>query len=206
MSHPTDDRPLGEVRATLLERFKELPLKDQHFAESVARAAPPTPRQEYWVRVLSARVQGAAPATSVATAVDFAPLVAFMQAAHDAGIQYPKIKMTHSGGQPLVIARAGVRSANPGQLSVTDGGPYGDNQYYGRITVAGEFQQGHSIPPGAIKVLQALNANPTATAAKYGQVSGRCCFCRTPLSAGQSLAVGYGPTCADNYGLPWGAQ
>jgi hypothetical protein len=34
----------------------------------------------------------------------------------------------------------------------------------------------------------------------------KCCFCNKLLSDERSAAVGYGHTCATNWGLPWGAK
>ena len=54
------------------------------------------------------------------------------------------------------------------------------------------------------KLLQRLAADPAGVASKYGKMTGRCCFCHLQLTDAKSLAVGYGKTCAKNYGLPWG--
>jgi hypothetical protein len=46
-------------------------------------------------------------------------------------------------------------------------------------------------------------------AAAFGHQHERCVFCSTPLSDdgdGRSVQVGYGPVCADRYGLPWGVK
>lgn len=37
-----------------------------------------------------------------------------------------------------------------------------------------------------------------------GKRSSHCCFCSTTITTNESLAVGYGPVCADRFGLPWG--
>jgi hypothetical protein len=42
------------------------------------------------------------------------------------------------------------------------------------------------------------------TAAAFGHLYGSCVFCARHLSDERSIAVGYGPDCADNNGLPWG--
>ena len=40
----------------------------------------------------------------------------------------------------------------------------------------------------------------------FAQESSTCCFCGRDLDTRESLTVGYGPTCADKHGLPWGAK
>jgi hypothetical protein len=54
--------------------------------------------------------------------------------------------------------------------------------------------------------LKELNANPAAYVTAYGVMTGNCCFCRHGLQESKSLAMGYGPVCARNYGLPWGKK
>lgn len=41
-------------------------------------------------------------------------------------------------------------------------------------------------------------------AAAFGHATGKCVFCRHELTDERSVTVGYGPTCAENNGLPWG--
>jgi hypothetical protein len=43
-------------------------------------------------------------------------------------------------------------------------------------------------------------------AAAFGHLYGQCVYCSSVLTDERSIAVGYGPTCADNHGLPWGAS
>lgn len=39
----------------------------------------------------------------------------------------------------------------------------------------------------------------------FGKMVGRCCFCSLPIDTPESVSAGYGPVCATNKGLPWGA-
>lgn len=41
-------------------------------------------------------------------------------------------------------------------------------------------------------------------AAAFGKLTGQCVYCAQKLTDERSLSVGYGPTCAENNGLPWG--
>lgn len=43
-------------------------------------------------------------------------------------------------------------------------------------------------------------------AAAFGHSTGKCVFCSQKLTDGRSTEVGYGPICAENNGLPWGAM
>ena len=40
----------------------------------------------------------------------------------------------------------------------------------------------------------------------YAFESGNCCFCNRTLTTPESCAVGYGPSCAEKHGLPWGVK
>lgn len=42
-------------------------------------------------------------------------------------------------------------------------------------------------------------------ASKFGHVTGQCVFCARRLTDERSIAVGYGPVCAEHNALPWGA-
>jgi len=58
--------------------------------------------------------------------------------------------------------------------------------------------------PGLVFSLQELINDPVGTAARYGKETQCCSFCGIGLTDERSRLVGYGPICADNYGLPWG--
>lgn len=54
------------------------------------------------------------------------------------------------------------------------------------------------------KVAAAINADGVdAAAIRYGQHVGSCGFCGTELTRKYSRDMGYGPTCANNHGLPF---
>jgi hypothetical protein len=54
------------------------------------------------------------------------------------------------------------------------------------------------------ELLKEFATDPQATVEKYGKLANRCCFCNKGLTDPKSVEAGYGPTCASNYGLPWG--
>ena len=120
---------------------------------------------------------------------------------------YPKLWLRFSDGVDLRIHKAGERSKYNGQLQLTDGLPFGDNQYFGRIDVNGEVHlsgKGNEREKELLKLLTSLANDPEGVASEYGKLTGNCSFCHRPLSDDRSIAVGYGSTCAKNYGLGWG--
>jgi hypothetical protein len=57
-----------------------------------------------------------------------------------------------------------------------------------------------------VEKLKQLAENPEEMAKKFAIETGACCFCGITIVNKHSLAVGYGPICAANYGLPWGEE
>lgn len=125
-------------------------------------------------------------------------------------IKYPKATLSDIPGVgTLKLARAGERSRTPGAIQLTDGKPYGQNRWYGRINTDGSLALSHygeRIKDELRDVLDELADDLPGYAAKRGRDTGSCVFCSSPLEDERSLHVGYGPVCAKNYGLPWGAK
>jgi hypothetical protein len=114
------------------------------------------------------------------------------------------------------VSVAGARSRNPGSLKVTGidadvvsrfGGM--TRKWFGSVSLAGVFQPGQAAPEGLGEKLRAFAANPAGEAARHGRLTGRCCFCNHRLGEGddrRSVEIGYGPDCAEHFGLPWGTR
>ena len=58
--------------------------------------------------------------------------------------------------------------------------------------------------PGVVRTLTPEMKMSAAQAAHLGHVTGACVFCSRTLTDERSIAVGYGPVCAENHALPWG--
>lgn len=119
-------------------------------------------------------------------------------------IQYPRIRLRDE----FMLQMAGANSRYPKSINITDGKPFGENKWYGRITIGGNLQlSGKSVEPVAEQLqteLDLFQQDPAKYAKGYGDLHSNCMFCNRELSNPQSVSVGYGPTCAENYGLPWG--
>jgi hypothetical protein len=88
---------------------------------------------------------------------------------------------------------------------VTDGGPFGNNVYFGRIAAAtGDIMGRDNMDAEVLSLLVEFASDPAGVGSRIGKLTGNCCFCSRALETKESLAVGYGPTCASHYGLPWG--
>lgn len=136
----------------------------------------------------------------------FERLVDLMQEAAT-NLQRPKVTFDWEG-RTVQLSISGNTARVPGSLNVTDGGSYGDSIWYGRILPSGDdrgaYDSGIYSENWVLDALRALNDDPAAAAAEHGHRTGACCFCNRKIETNESLAVGYGPVCADHFGLPWG--
>ena len=81
------------------------------------------------------------------------------------------------------------------------------------VTPAGELKLWRSLQ-GALRARVTISINTLDDAKAedawlvaglaFAQEGSQCFFCGRDLDTPESLLVGYGPTCADNHGLPWG--
>jgi hypothetical protein len=121
------------------------------------------------------------------------------------GLKHPKIRLQTAEGEKLVIGEAGPNSRYAGALMLTDGAPFGSNKWYGRIEGSALTPSGQ-MTDGIKALLTALGDDPARTAEAYGRLTGNCCFCARALTDGRSVAMGYGPVCAEKFGLAWGEE
>lgn len=63
---------------------------------------------------------------------------------------------------------------------------------------------GRDSTPELESFLQKFAEDPARVAAEEGKRTGNCVFCAKQLTDERSVAVGYGPQCAEKYSLPWG--
>lgn len=114
---------------------------------------------------------------------------------------------------------AGPRAQAPGSVTVCENDRNGTNDYgeptrewLGRVTLDGTYQPARKANGRAEAIarrLRELAQDPVKVAAEHGKLTGRCCFCNRRLGEGKdqrSVAVGYGPDCAEHFGLSWGGD
>lgn len=196
---------------TLKENLGNLNEKDGAFASSMikqfAKKGKLSDKQMYWVDVLTERAVTGYPEPAAKEALgDFKGVVDLLMIAKQK-LKYPKIKLTTGSGLPVQLSVAGPNAKHPGTINVTDGGSYGSNLWYGRVHADGTWEKPHKLPTwiDAVAVLlKKLAHDPAGVATAYGKFTGHCCFCNRPLTDEKSTTVGYGPVCAESYGLPWG--
>lgn len=202
--------PLAAVVTMLREKAPTMPEKDQAFAYSLLSAAAMrglSDKQAAWVRKLVDRAISPPPA--VINVGDVSGLIALFDKAKASGLKWPKLRTTTADGIALTIKVAGEQSRNAGDLYVTSG-KQETRLYFGRVDRAGVFHPSQQPEAQALTAcaaaLKAMASDPAAAGKAYGARTGSCAFCSLPLDDGRSVHVGYGPICAEKWGLPWGER
>lgn len=134
----------------------------------------------------------------------FAGLLAWFQAT---GNKTPTIILDIDGKTFKLAMKDGRSRKYNGQIMIDDGKPYGSSTYYGRIATDGTGYIMGNAPAWVTERLAKWNADPKSIfdeARAHGRKYYNCCFCRKDLTTGASKTAGYGPVCADKWGLPWG--
>jgi hypothetical protein len=108
------------------------------------------------------------------------------------------------------LSIAGERARVPGSITVLDGERTEEGRdWLGRILRDGTYQPSNAANGRTEAItarLRAFAAEPARIAKDSARLTGRCCFCNLALKDERSTAVGYGATCADHFGLPWGER
>lgn len=191
----------------LTDNVSKLSPRDQNFATSLIRAynkkGSLSPKQEPWVQTLIDRAEGTTQPQKTEQVGSMSGLIDIFTKAKK-HLKYPGITLQVK--EQVVRMSMGLRGKGAGQLNVTDGKPFGENRWYGRVSVEGTWTQGRQYPetPEVRQLLLDMSSNPVATAQAHGRLTGKCCFCNHGLKDEKSTSVGYGPTCAEHFGLPWG--
>jgi len=196
---------LGQLRngdlsfaASLLEQYQDrhtLSVKQWYWIDELAK------RAEAQVTAQAAAPK-AAPAPAPATLL---PLIELFDKAAQR-MQFPTLVFS-CDGRDLKLTRTGVQAREPGAISVTSArGGFNSRRFYGTVGRDGRLRGNSATAalPALQGVLETIAADPLAYARAYGLETKECCFCATELTDPRSRAAGYGPTCAKNYGLPWG--
>lgn len=90
----------------------------------------------------------------------------------------------------------------------TAGNPWEVWETFGYIDKNGDFIERRDKrkyqPEGLVDSLKELMENPSSFGKAYGQRLKYCIFCNAELTSLDSLYYGYGPICAEKWGLEWG--
>lgn len=128
--------------------------------------------------------------------VNVQPILDRLNHALDHGVKSPKMIV-----EGFCFKLAKPHSKNPGHVYVTESAEWGST-YFGKIKPSGEFVKSWDAPADTEAKLARISADVVAAAKAYGRQHGRCSFCSRELTHDVSIALSYGPICAEKYGLP----
>ncbi len=203
----------------LRDVLPKLSPSDANFAASLLRQAasrPLSPKQLPWVDKLIERAS--APPKSAGPSAEVGSLAGILALFDKAKgkLKYPAIVLSVPAASMAVrISVAGPKSKAPGSLNVlsterSEPGAFGNLQraFFGRVGIDGIYKssgKGESMFEALSARLKEFADSPAVVAAEHGKLTGNCCFCGLSLTDERSTAVGYGATCAKNWGMPWGS-
>jgi hypothetical protein len=168
---------LREVYATLSSFGQSL--ADQAFARL-------SPKQRAWVQYLAFEASKTKPRGPG----KYLSLLTLLNKGKSAGLLYPRVRLNS------VAVFLGHKGS--AYIKTTLG------HIVGELTPDGHLGERPFFTEEIRKELDAATIDVTAHARVFGKDTGRCCFCGLMLENPESVGHGYGPICADKYGLPWG--
>jgi hypothetical protein len=124
------------------------------------------------------------------------------------GLKNPMIRLKHGDWRyKIYLSKAGNVCFKAGRLHAGTTKPDGDEEYMGCL-VRGQWKvndRRKMLDPN-ISFMEELEADPPGLMARCSKDMGRCCYCNQPLEDQRSKDAGYGETCAERWGLPWGTS
>jgi hypothetical protein len=132
--------------------------------------------------------------------LDFSNIVVFFDRAIAKGAKKPVIR-TSIDGNLFRFSLAPVHGKNAGCIYVK---LMADHEwlYQGKIDAQGRFFPIRETSKDNIALLERANSDFSGSVSSYGHHTGSCGYCGLELKDPVSIALAYGPICADNYGLP----
>lgn len=196
-----------DARQVLTEMINkgQVAAKDLDFAKSITRSPFPSEKQLFWINKLIERYT--APAVVAPQAqVETGGMVALFAKAGTT-LKRPKINVQMPGTTTTIrFSLAPASSKNAGAIYIKRVDTE-EPVYLGKIMPNGAVMlvgAGREIA-GLVEFIEWFAANPAEAAKGHGKLTGNCCFCSLTLTDSRSVDAGYGPICADNWGLPWGS-
>lgn len=137
--------------------------------------------------------------TATQTQLDMSDLLHRFHLALQAGIKRPKV---NTGD--LLFSLAPPSGKNAGHVYVKgEKDDWGDRPYLGKVTPEGRFFPSRECSEDKQQRIAKIGSDVVGSAKAHGAQHGNCCFCGRGLKTDASVSNGYGPDCADHYGLPW---
>lgn len=130
--------------------------------------------------------------------IDLTELINAMTSARKKGRKWPVVRTMMPGLPDLRFTLSGPNSKFPGTVNICSGDKL---SWYGRIFTNGKVHLNSVVDPLIVAVLVLAQGNFEDFCRSYGCITGQCCFCGRTLTRHESIVAGYGPICAERYGL-----
>lgn len=200
----------------LTKALETLPARDHNFTNSLLANYRKNERkldvmqrlsgaQWYWVAELTRRAQPKDEPVRETVDVGVKGVIRLFETAKQ-HLKKPAIVLAVDNQHDLIRLKPAAETGRaPGTINVIR---VEDAVWLGRIHKDGRFELSGKVAKSeataVLPALKAFAADPATGAKKSALLTGRCCFCHTPLRDERSTDVGYGPICADHFDLPWG--
>jgi len=133
----------------------------------------------------------------------FVSIAAMLTVVNEGGIKNPILRAVHPDCPPLdgkhreegVICLKWLRNST--KIAILSGDK---EMFYGYMDKRGVTDR--ELPTLILETLQHTNKDLVRSATLYGRKTGACCFCGRELTREDSIGAGYGPICAEKWGLP----
>jgi len=202
---------IEQLREAAMDSHNSLSKSDREFAFSLVRSFDRlgmlSEKQEIWVPRLLERAHAQTTGSMNPRRVEHAKvavgemtgLLNLLRKARASGVKWPKIKLKFPEDEINLSLSTDGTFINA--VAWRDGNKrwYGGVNQEGTMELSDRFRCEELVP-----TMKALAENPSAAGKAYGQRTGICCFCGSALKTKDSVFYGYGPICAENYGLEWG--
>lgn len=209
---------LNTAAVELRKNIARVGEKDRQFVESILSAyfhGRSSEKQDYYI--LAKYDRWIAPKASEAEEITLATprIVSLFKLALENGVEKPTIHLSLPEEAGRIVLRFGYSRDGVARIFINDrdrkvlyrgvkrGASYGAIALEAGVFVASKYAD-KALVSLVLSTLASFELDPQKVGAMEGHATGQCCFCGLKLKTAASVAAGYGPTCANNFGLPWG--
>lgn len=131
--------------------------------------------------------------------------IADMLSAASKRIQEPKLRFYLGDGSHILMRISRYKAAHVAFILVPANGSGVTYLGNGNMT-SGACYFNDKVTPQELMIIKSICEEPKEVLIANGRAVVRCCFCSIALSTNESRYTGYGPICAEKWGLPWGDE
>lgn len=173
-----------------------------------ARARQMSETQKAWMHKLATDAATPSGHRNIAPGLNLSKIIEIFDTAFANEKKFPRIVLAEAFDDDrtevlVKIVRCGSRSQYEGAANIKTA----DDEWAGRINRDGTvLRAGKGKFAEVENILRELAADPLQVLKQNGIATSQCCYCGRALNDPRSREVGYGPICADKYGLPYGSR